>query len=125
MVLLTMTAALVVAVKDFNATISSHDQNKTLDSDEPSLADPMIGNPISHSQILDIARALKAAPMTHDVRDSEEAHQTPYNLDSLLRGSHIYIPPPPPKPETVSSPASPPSPTPTHSQSHRHKPTKI
>ncbi|PQE07930.1 vacuolar ER assembly Vma12 protein [Rutstroemia sp. NJR-2017a WRK4] len=56
-------------------------------SSEPSLADPKIGNPISHGQVLDIWRNWKS----HD--------ELCPSLETLLQGSRVYIPPPPPKPE--------------------------
>jgi hypothetical protein len=56
---------------------------------EPSLADPKIGNPISHGQVLDIWRNWKS----HD--------ESCPSLETLLQGSRVYIPPPPPKPEPV------------------------
>lgn len=95
MVLLTMTPALVAAVKDYNITPLNEDKEAELRPNEPSLANPTIGNPISHGQILDIAKALKASPASQDVPSNH------YNLDDLLRGSHIFIPPPPPRPEPV------------------------
>ncbi|KAI1865621.1 hypothetical protein JX265_007944 [Neoarthrinium moseri] len=55
--------------------------------DESSLQDATVGNPISHGQIIDIWRRLKA-----------EGHQN-HSLEGLLRGATIYVPPPPPKPE--------------------------
>ncbi|KAM3072090.1 hypothetical protein ACMFMF_007484 [Clarireedia jacksonii] len=56
---------------------------------EPSLADPRIGNPISHGQVLGIWRDLKS----HD--------KSCPSLETLLQGSRVYIRPPPPKPEPV------------------------
>jgi hypothetical protein len=58
---------------------------------EPSLSNPTLGNPISHSQVIDLWKELKA----HSPR--------PRTLDSLLRGTRVYIPPPEPKPEPVSA----------------------
>ena len=59
-------------------------------NEEPSLFDPKIGNPISHSQIIDLSRQLKEQGL-------------PFcSLELLLRGSRVYIPPSPPKPEPVS-----------------------
>lgn len=97
MVLLTMTAALVAAVKDYNAI--EQQKEETFQSSEPPLQNPMLGNPISHGQILDIAKALKTSRASPDKKTSSLS----YNLDDLLRGSHIYTPPPPPKPEPVRS----------------------
>ncbi len=57
---------------------------------EPSLSSPKVGNPISHGQVIDISRQLNA-------------HRGKLgNLEALLRGSNIYVPPPPPKAEPVS-----------------------
>lgn len=65
---------------------------KTIHSDsEPSLEEPASGNPISHSQIIDL---------WNRVKDSEEA--APRSLESLLRGCKVYVAPPPPKAEPVS-----------------------
>jgi TMEM199 family protein len=55
---------------------------------DPFLSNPAVGNPISHGQVLDVARDLKAI--------------RPTSLEALLRGSKVYIPPPPPKSEPVS-----------------------
>lgn len=89
MVLLTVTPSILEALKILNneagsqPTLLSH-------GDEPSLDDAAIGNPISHSQIVDIWTTLKNAG--HDG----------YTLEMLLKGSRVYVPPPPRKPEPVS-----------------------
>jgi hypothetical protein len=57
---------------------------------EPSLAQPKIGNPISHGQI----RALW--------KQTKELGITTCNLETLLRGARVYVPPTIPKPEPVS-----------------------
>jgi TMEM199 family protein len=57
---------------------------------EPSLSNPRVGNPISHGQVLDIIRDLKALRIQ------------PRSLEALLRGSKVYVPPLPPKSEPVS-----------------------
>ncbi|KAJ3530283.1 hypothetical protein NM208_g9398 [Fusarium decemcellulare] len=54
---------------------------------EPSLNDPELGKPISHGQIVDLWKNLRAQG------------NSSYTLEQLLRGAFIYIPPPPPKPE--------------------------
>jgi hypothetical protein len=56
---------------------------------EPSLENPIIGDPISHSQVVDIWRSLHIA-----------GHKN-YTLEILLKGSRVYVPPPPPKPQQV------------------------
>lgn len=57
--------------------------------EEPSLLDPRAGNPISHGQVIDLWKDLKARNFS------------PNSLDALLRGARIYIPPPRPKAEPV------------------------
>lgn len=57
---------------------------------EPSLAQPKIGNPISHGQVLALWNQTK------------ELGLSTCNLETLLRGARVYVPPPPPKPELVS-----------------------
>ncbi|OBT63339.1 hypothetical protein VE03_07240 [Pseudogymnoascus sp. 23342-1-I1] len=68
------------------AHIPEPEINSQNPSNEPSLRDPKLGNPISHLQIVALSRQLKSI------------NATPCHLDALLRGSRVYIPPPPPKP---------------------------
>lgn len=89
MVLLTMTIAIVEAIEARDKLASS--QNPEQDG-EPSLEAPQADKPISHGQIVQLWSDLK----DHDA--------SKYSLESLLRGSKVYIPPPPPKPEPVSPP---------------------
>jgi len=56
---------------------------------EPRLADPQLGQPISHGQILDLWKQRRA--------DGDGS----LSLERLLSGSRIYVPPPPPKAEPV------------------------
>lgn len=92
MVFLTMTAAIVAAVK------ACQELDKAfldLDGDtEPSLDDPAIGNPISHTQVLALSKSLKKH---RELQSSISSH-----LDELLRGSKIYYEPHKPKAEPVS-----------------------
>ena len=97
MVLLTMTAAIVDALKS-----SPEEPDKTPNADEtrtsnevastrqPALSEPEVGKPISHGQIVDLWKRLQAA----------QAGSSP-SLELLLRGAHVYIQPPPPKKEPV------------------------
>jgi hypothetical protein len=57
---------------------------------EPLLLNPKLGNPISHGQVIDLSRKLKAQDLS------------PRSLDTLLRGVRVYVPTSPPKPEPVS-----------------------
>ena len=93
MVLLTMTPAIVAAVKVFVARGGSASS-----LDEPSLDDPAVGRPISHGQIIDIAEFLKKNSEVIQ-QDNENGHYIPLSLADLLRGSSVYTPPPKPKPE--------------------------
>src|SRR5450432_257760 len=93
MVLLTMTPAIVEALEKLRSSSSSNntptDPAPEGPHEEPSLSKPSIGKPISHGQVLNISKQLRA-----------QGH-SPDHLDILLRGSKVYIPPPPPKPEPV------------------------
>lgn len=94
MVYLTMTSAMVSALD----TIDRHELklgNDIIDS-EYSLADPAVGNPIGHSQVIAISKLLE---IHNNVLLGESSS---YHLDDLLRGSRIYKPPPKPKQEPVS-----------------------
>ncbi|RTE81847.1 hypothetical protein BHE90_003617 [Fusarium euwallaceae] len=96
MVLLTITPSIVeaLAIQESSkpeAVEAHHDDNGTdtpsQTEQEPSLDEPEIGKPISHGQIVNLWKQLKA-----------QGNST-YTLEQLLRGASIYIPPPPPKPE--------------------------
>lgn len=89
MVLLTMTASIVEAIETLDEeTVNS--ESETILNDEPSLQNPIIGNPISHSQIIDIWKKLK-----------KQENNNGSSLEGLLTGAMVYIPPLPPKPEPV------------------------
>jgi len=87
MVLLTMTAPVVEALKLRQSTATDDaeapDASAATASKEPSLEEPAVGKPISHGQIVDLWKS--------KVSD--------HSLEQLLRGSQVYIPPPPPKKE--------------------------
>lgn len=57
---------------------------------EPKLCNPKIGNPVSHGQIMDIAR------------DMKKENLLPQSLEILVKGAKVYAAPPPPKAEPVS-----------------------
>lgn len=77
-----------------NEKSTDNDQDQALKAvespAEPSLSRPKIGGPISHGQVIDIARKLKTRRIQ------------PKSLEALLKGSKVYIAPPLPKPEPVS-----------------------
>ncbi|EFZ00735.1 endoplasmic reticulum-based factor for assembly of V-ATPase [Metarhizium robertsii] len=98
MVLLTMTASIVDGLAQLDGMLSAEDMQQGTTGDaahdghqqtdrEPSLNPPSVGKPISHQQIVDIWKKLRAN------------HNASYSLEELLRGSQVYVPPPPPKPE--------------------------
>ncbi|KAH9904311.1 endoplasmic reticulum-based factor for assembly of V-ATPase-domain-containing protein [Xylariomycetidae sp. FL2044] len=93
MVLLTMTASIVEALKHLDETSSLElsqslqDQTGNPDAKTPPLREPTIGKPISHAQVIDLWKRVKS-------RDSDTIR-----LEDLLRGSTVYMPPPPPKPQ--------------------------
>lgn len=78
--------------KNEKSTDSDHDPSVTAQkqSSEPSLYNPKVGNPISHGQVVDIARDMKARRIQ------------PSGLEALLKGSRVYVPAPLPKLEPVS-----------------------
>ncbi|KAG9190106.1 hypothetical protein G6011_08194 [Alternaria panax] len=93
MVLLTMTPGIVRAVAKAKH-LSADGYAKLQHADSPTLAEPKVGNPISHSQLIGLSKLLKEH--TQETEDSE--NPTPTTLDALLANTAIYIPPPPPKP---------------------------
>jgi hypothetical protein len=90
-----MTPAVVAAVKIYN------EDNKDVPKDgQPGLEAPAVGDPISHTQLIDISKYLKEHP--EKARNGEDVEAT-IHLSELLKGCAIYIPPPPPKLEKVHS----------------------
>lgn len=120
MVLLTMTACAVRALSQAEK-VAFEEYEKLQRPDEPSLADPKAGNPISHTQLIDLSKLLmKHAAQIHskevdkvsredtphrdqdDALGPEEQSKQPTTLAALLRNSSVYVPPPPPKKEPTS-----------------------
>ena len=94
MVYLTMTSAMVSALETIKR-LELKLENDVIDSDY-CLANPAIGNPIGHSQVIAISKLLEA----HESMLSEDSNL--YHLDHLLRGSKTYPSPSKPKTEPVS-----------------------
>ncbi|KAF2739501.1 hypothetical protein EJ04DRAFT_329644 [Polyplosphaeria fusca] len=92
MVLLMMTPAIVRAI-DTARECAGDELSKLQLPDEPSLAEPEAGKPISHSQLIDISKLLKKHA------DTAQADHGAFTLDLLLKGSAIHIALPPPKKE--------------------------
>ncbi len=91
MVLFTITPAVVAAVQAYSQLHELPDELD--DACEPSLSDPAIGNPISHTQLIAISKVLK--------EHNKEESSLSCHLDELLRGSRIYYEPPKAKAEPV------------------------
>lgn len=106
MVLLTMTPAAVRALTKA-AQLAPDDLEKLQLSAEPPLAEPKAGNAVSHGQLIGLSKLLKKhASGVANAEAETDGEPLDYTLESLLRGSQIYIPPPPPKKEPASqSPA--------------------
>ena len=98
MVLLTLTPAAKSAVELYNQ-LSDQNQHELLN--DPSLSEPAVGAPVSHAQLIQVARFL---------RESQLENKNDFRLDTLLKGANIYVPPPKPKPQPVCTyPTLPPS----------------
>lgn len=91
MVLLTMTSNIVAALEQINEPVNVIASVNT----DPSLAEPTVGHPISHAQLIAVAKHLRD-------RNQNETHVLSH-LDRLLRGSKIYIEPSQPKAQPVRS----------------------
>lgn len=85
-----MTPSIVEGLQTLQTSAYAPKQSLQPQDDEPSLENAAVGRPVSHSQVVDLWRALN------------DAGHREYTLELLLRGSKIYIPPPPPKTEPVS-----------------------
>ncbi|KAI4750496.1 hypothetical protein E4T52_11887 [Aureobasidium sp. EXF-3400] len=90
MVLLTLTPAATSAVELYHQL--SH-QKDDVSSSDPSLSEPTIGAPVSHAQLIQVARFL---------RESQLPNKNDFRLDTLLKGANIYVPPPKPKPQPTA-----------------------
>lgn len=108
MVLLTMTPGIARALSRVeDAFPESHAQLQK--PSEPSLALPAPGNPVSHSQLIDLSKLVKQLPKDEPISShkddqiqspsaASEDVETPRTLAALLHNSTLYSPPPPPKP---------------------------
>ncbi|KAH6397259.1 hypothetical protein HBI60_115080 [Parastagonospora nodorum] len=120
MVLLTMTPGIVRALARAEEA-SPDDFAKLQRPEHPTLADSKPGNPISHSQLIDLSKLLKKLPSDEPTSQDEDTQKnksnddsitandpsntstdtmsTPITLSSLLAHTKIYTPPPAPAPE--------------------------
>ncbi|KAH0378319.1 hypothetical protein KCU92_g8796, partial [Aureobasidium melanogenum] len=90
MVLLTLTPTAKSAVELYNQL---SDQKYDVTSSDPSLSEPTIGAPVSHAQLIQVARFL---------RETDIPNKNDFRLDALLKGANIYVPPPKPKPQPTA-----------------------
>lgn len=99
MVYLTMTPAILQALD----ILSAHGEAQIVagNATEPSLDQPVEGNPISHVQLIEISKRLKQIREGTEGREAQD-HNVICHMDDLLRGSRIYVAPPKPKVEPVS-----------------------
>jgi hypothetical protein len=98
MVLLTMTSGIVRALTRAEQLSPDHFAEFHR-PDEPSLADPKPGNPVSHSQLIDLARFLRKHASELPIHSTDDDEPPfPTTLASLLQNSSIYTPPPPAPP---------------------------
>lgn len=95
MVRLTMTLEIVRALE----RLQNDGHIAELCEDPPS-NEPAVGKPISHEQIIAISKILKST--NENAQDEQNAGYVSHHLDSLLRGSQIYIEPPKSKKEPVA-----------------------
>ncbi|POR31593.1 Uncharacterized protein TPAR_08190 [Tolypocladium paradoxum] len=95
MVRLTMTPSIVDGLNKLRELQTTNEPPHTRDDgevqatydSEPSLAEPAVGRPISHGQVVDLWKRLQSS------------QHSPHSLEKLLQGSRVYVPPPPPKPQ--------------------------
>lgn len=88
MVLLTITPAARRAIEAYQKL---RDEPAGQALDEPPLIDPEVGDPVSHAQLIEVARFLKRRHGEGDPLNSEADDKI--DLESLLKGSKIYVPP--------------------------------
>jgi TMEM199 family protein len=94
MVYITMTPAMVAALEAI-CRLELKLVNDDDDGWEYPLNNPVVGNPIGHSQVIAISKLLRI----HNHLQLGELLS--YHLDDLLRGSRIFKKPPKPKQEPV------------------------
>jgi len=94
MVLLAMTPAVAEVVQLY----LDHAPDAQSLTDDPSLNAAAEGNPISHSQLIEISRYLNADAGKLYLAPTAGGRSRPSRLSDLLRGCSIYIQPRPPKP---------------------------
>ena len=99
MVHLTITTAILRAIEELQDRKQFPEELS--EASEPSLDKPILGNPITHGQIISISHTLRKirSQSTNGVVNTDVS----YHLDDLLRGSKVYVDPPKPKAEPVGT----------------------
>lgn len=82
---------LLVTTRRILSAIEAIPSSRRKDLDLPE--SPGLNAAISHDQLIGLSRYLKSS--------LEDGDRTPWTLNSLLRGTKVYVPPPPKKPEPV------------------------
>ncbi|KAF2835177.1 hypothetical protein M501DRAFT_469896 [Patellaria atrata CBS 101060] len=95
MVHLIMTTTIAAAVQECRSLFPDHE---LWSSSEPSISDLAPGNPISHTQLIELSNLLKKLDCASSESSPPET-SLPRTLNDLLRGSALYTPPPAPKPQ--------------------------
>ncbi|KAK0721549.1 endoplasmic reticulum-based factor for assembly of V-ATPase-domain-containing protein [Apiosordaria backusii] len=90
MVLLTMTPSIVEALQLWDSLGCPLQDKLQAGKDDAALDDAAVGKPILHSQIIELWSILR------------DAGHKEHSLESMLKGSWVYVPPPPPKPEPTN-----------------------
>lgn len=99
MVLLTMTQAMVEVAQYIRVShhmVPDGPGDVTADS---CLDKPKVGVPISHEQVIRLAKRLRA--LAEESNDGSRDEMPSCRLEHLLRGARVYIEPPKPKSEPV------------------------
>ena len=100
MVLLTLTPAAKAAVEEYCRLKRevTEDEGGEGEAKLEHLSKVELGNPVDHSDLIDISRYL----VRKNRKNDEDAVAREWRLDALLKGALVYQPPPTPKPEPVS-----------------------
>ncbi|MCJ1250055.1 hypothetical protein MMC30_007281 [Trapelia coarctata] len=84
-------------------TLDDEDWNSDRHDGCPSLEAPAVGRPVAHVQVVAISKCLKQHPGDSATQGLEASRPASLcHLDTLLRGSRVWVEPPKPKPEPTS-----------------------
>ena len=101
MVNLTLTEAMIASI-NFCVQNAVPDWPPEKLADDPQLDEPALGKPISHSQVITLSKCLRVYLKGIEDGSLGKTSTAPAcDLDTLLRGSQVYIEPPKPKTKPV------------------------